>query len=356
MTNQSRRRDCVNPAPEAGGKNCTGPLMESSQTHCNVPPCSGDDGVGEWSQWSAAVCTTTCGEGQKGSVERSRSCVTPANNISCTAALTETQMGNCGLPKCPVDGGLSNWTSWSIVPCPLTCGVDAMTNQSRRRDCNNPAPEAGGKNCTGPLIESSQTHCNVPPCSVDGGLSNWTSWSIVPCPLTCGVDAMTNQSRRRDCNNPAPEAGGKNCTGPLIESSQTHCNVPPCSGDDGVGEWSQWSAAVCTTTCGEGQKGSVERSRSCVTPANNISCTAALTETQMGNCGLPKCPVDGGLSNWTSWSIVPCPLTCGVDAMTNQSRRRDCNNPAPEAGGKNCTGPLIESSQTHCNVPPCSGM
>ncbi|XP_071099946.1 A disintegrin and metalloproteinase with thrombospondin motifs adt-1-like [Haliotis cracherodii] len=416
MTNQSRRRDCNNPAPEAGGKNCTGPLMETSQTHCNVPACSGDDNVTEWSQWSSVACTATCGEGQKGSVERSRSCVMPANNTSCTAALTETQMENCGLPKCPVNGGLSNWTSWSIVPCPVTCGVDAMTNQSRRRDCNNPAPEAGGKNCTGPLMETSQTHCNVPACSgddnvtewsqwssvactatcgegqegsversrscvmpanntsctaaltetqmencglpkcpVNGGLSNWTSWSIVPCPVTCGVDAMTNQSRRRDCNNPAPEAGGKNCTGPLMETSQTHCNVPACSGDDNVTEWSQWSSVACTATCGEGQEGSVERSRSCVMPANNTSCTAALTETQMENCGLPKCPVNGGLSNWTSWSIVPCPVTCGVDAMTNQSRRRDCNNPAPEAGGKNCTGPLMETSQTHCNVPACSG-
>ncbi|XP_071100620.1 A disintegrin and metalloproteinase with thrombospondin motifs adt-1-like [Haliotis cracherodii] len=416
MTNQSRRRDCNNPAPEAGGKNCTGPLMETSQTHCNVPACSGDDNVTEWSQWSSVACTATCGEGQEGSVERSRSCVMPANNTSCTAALTETQMENCGLPKCPVNGGLSNWTSWSIVPCPVTCGVDAMTNQSRRRDCNNPAPEAGGKNCTGPLMETSQTHCNVPACSgddnvtewsqwssvactatcgegqegsversrscvmpanntsctaaltetqmencglpkcpVNGGLSNWTSWSIVPCPVTCGVDAMTNQSRRRDCNNPAPEAGGKNCTGPLMETSQTHCNVPACSGDDNVTEWSQWSSVACTATCGEGQEGSVERSRSCVMPANNTSCTAALTETQMENCGLPKCPVNGGLSNWTSWSIVPCPVTCGVDAMTNQSRRRDCNNPAPEAGGKNCTGPLMETSQTHCNVPACSG-
>ncbi|XP_071099953.1 A disintegrin and metalloproteinase with thrombospondin motifs adt-1-like [Haliotis cracherodii] len=416
MTNQSRRRDCNNPAPEAGGKNCTGPLMETSQTHCNVPACSGDDNLTEWSQWSSVACTATCGEGQEGSVERSRSCVMPANNTSCTAALTETQMENCGLPKCPVNGGLSNWTSWSIVPCPVTCGVDAMTNQSRRRDCNNPAPEAGGKNCTGPLMETSQTHCNVPACSgddnltewsqwssvactatcgegqegsversrscvmpanntsctaaltetqmencglpkcpVNGGLSNWTSWSIVPCPVTCGVDAMTNQSRRRDCNNPAPEAGGKNCTGPLMETSQTHCNVPACSGDDNVTEWSQWSSVACTATCGEGQEGSVERSRSCVMPANNTSCTAALTETQMENCGLPKCPVNGGLSNWTSWSIVPCPVTCGVDAMTNQSRRRDCNNPAPEAGGKNCTGPLMETSQTHCNVPACSG-
>ncbi|XP_048241921.1 SCO-spondin-like [Haliotis rufescens] len=416
MTNQSRRRDCNAPAPEAGGKNCTGPLTETSQTHCNVPPCSGDDNVTEWSQWSAAACTATCGPGQEGSVKRSRSCITPANNISCTAELIETQMGNCDLPKCPVDGGLSNWTSWSIVPCPVTCGADAMTNQSRRRDCNAPAPEAGGKNCTGPLTETSQTHCNVPPCSgddnvtewsqwsaaactatcgpgqegsvkrskscitpannisctaelietqmgncdlpkcpVDGGLSNWTSWSIVPCPVTCGADAMTNQSRRRDCNAPAPEAGGKNCTGPLTETSQTHCNVPPCSGDDNVTEWSQWSAAACTATCGPGQEGSVKRSRSCITPANNISCTAELIETQMGNCDLPKCPVDGGLSNWTSWSIVPCPVTCGADAMTNQSRRRDCNAPAPEAGGKNCTGPLTETSQTHCNVPPCSG-
>ncbi|XP_067655969.1 A disintegrin and metalloproteinase with thrombospondin motifs adt-1-like [Haliotis asinina] len=416
MTNQSRYRECNAPAPDAGGKNCTGPLMETSQTLCSVPACSGEDNVSDWTQWSSPVCSAACGPGEEGRMERTRNCVAPADNISCTALLIETQMGNCGLPKCPVDGGLSNWTSWSIVPCPVTCGVDAMTNQSRYRECNAPAPDAGGKNCTGPLMETSQTLCSVPACSgednvsdwtqwsspvctaacgpgeegrmertrncvapadnisctallietqmgncglpkcpVDGGLSNWTSWSIVPCPVTCGVNAMTNQSRYRECNAPAPDAGGKNCTGPLMETSQTLCSVPACSGEDNVSDWTQWSSPVCTAACGPGEEGRMERTRNCVAPADNISCTALLIETQMGNCGLPKCPVDGGLSNWTSWSIVPCPVTCGVDAMTNQSRYRECNAPAPDAGGKNCTGPLMETSQTLCSVPACSG-
>ncbi|XP_067655970.1 SCO-spondin-like [Haliotis asinina] len=416
MTNQSRYRECNAPAPDAGGKNCTGPLMETSQTLCSVPACSGEDNVSDWTQWSSPVCTAACGPGEEGRMERTRNCVAPADNISCTALLIETQMGNCGLPKCPVDGGLSNWTSWSIVPCPVTCGVNAMTNQSRYRECNAPAPDAGGKNCTGPLMETSQTLCSVPACSgednvsdwtqwsspvctaacgpgeegrmertrncvapadnisctvllietqmgncglpkcpVDGGLSNWTSWSIVPCPVTCGVNAMTNQSRYRVCNAPAPDAGGKNCTGPLMETSQTLCSVPACSGEDNVSDWTQWSSPVCTAACGPGEEGRMERTRNCVAPADNISCTALLIETQMGNCGLPKCPVDGGLSNWTSWSIIPCPVTCGVNAMTNQSRYRECNAPAPDAGGKNCTGPLMETSQTLCSVPACSG-
>uniref|UniRef100_A0A452RVW1 Complement component C6 n=1 Tax=Ursus americanus TaxID=9643 RepID=A0A452RVW1_URSAM len=65
--------------------------------------------------------------------------------------------------------------------------------------------------------------------AVDGSWSCWSSWS------TC--DATYKRSRTRECNNPAPQQGGKPCEGE--ERQEEHCtfsimenNGQPCVSDD----------------------------------------------------------------------------------------------------------------------------
>ena len=54
------------------------------------------------------------------------------------------------------------------------------------------------------------------------------------------------------------------------------------------------------------------------------------------------CAVDGGWSNWTA-----CSQTCG-----GGTHSRNCTNPSPRYGGKNCTGP----SEEQCHAEHCPGM
>ena len=55
--------------------------------------------------------------------------------------------------------------------------------------------------------------------------------------------------------------------------------------------------------------------------------------------------------NWGDWSAYgTCSATCGGG---QQSRTRQCNNPAPAHGGDPCDG-LDEESQ-NCNEDPCPG-
>ena len=42
--------------------------------------------------------------------------------------------------------------------------------------------------------------------------------------------------------------------------------------------------------------------------------------------------VDGGLSEWSAWGT--CSKDCGNGTRT---RTRNCTNPSPQYGGKNCT-------------------
>ena len=66
-------------------------------------------------------------------------------------------------------------------------------------------------------------HCTIGAAlfSVDGGWSDWTPWGA--CSVTC--DKGTRE-RSRECNNPSPENGGKDCDG--HDSETEECNEQPC--------------------------------------------------------------------------------------------------------------------------------
>ena len=116
----------------------------------------------------------------------------------------------------PVDGGWSDYGAWSA--CSVECGGG---KQTRKRKCNNPAPENGGAECQGVSVETRS--CNKQACPVDGGWSDYGAWSA--CSVECGGG---QQTRERKCNNPAPENGGAECQGESVETRS--CNEDGCVG------------------------------------------------------------------------------------------------------------------------------
>ncbi|XP_052769612.1 coadhesin-like [Mya arenaria] len=157
----------------------------------------------------------------------------------------------CGLCNV-VDGGWGFWGSWST--CDVTCGNGTRT---RSRQCESPAPQNGGDDCSGKNTE--QITCILNPCPVHGGWSGWSEWGL--CSVTCGVGLSR---RDRYCDSPYPSRDGNHCFGDGL--NYNICTGPSCSA------WSTWNSwSSCSNTCGHGL---MQRSRNCtgVTGASPNMC------------------------------------------------------------------------------------
>ncbi|XP_043922260.1 SCO-spondin-like [Protopterus annectens] len=271
----------------------------------------------------------------------------------CSNCTCDNGQLNCTFSHCSLDGGFSPWSPWGS--CSLTCG--GLGHKTRTRNCTNPPPANGGKDCHGPTVETK--YCQTPDCAVGPtkepvtihidsreGFGPWTSWT--PCSKTCSdPDHPAVKIRTRFCPD------GLNCTG---ESTQERaCNLPQCK-DEPVcqGEdcdsrncsWNVWSTwSECSRSCGVGQQ---QRLRTYNPPgANGSWCEGILTgHLQTRFCNIQACVVDGGWTRWSPWSW--CDRTCGGGKSL---RTRSCTSPPPKNGGKNCPG---EKYQVRiCNLNPC---
>ena len=332
---QSRIRSCTNPAPAYGGKDCADLGVNKESQKCNNQPCAVDGGLSEWSSWEQ--CSKSCGGGTQ---VRHRTCTnpTPANggkDCSNLGVFKETQ--RCGNKPCPVNGGLSEWSSYS--KCSVSCGIGV---QNRYRTCTNPKPAYGGTDCSSIGAFKEVKKCDMKPCPVNGGLSNWSSWS--KCSKTCGGGT---QKRNRACTSPAPAHGGKDCSALGAAEESKKCSTNPCPIDGGLSSWSSWSK--CSKSCGGGTQ---IRSRTCTNPApanGGKDCSSLGSTDGTQKCNSNACPIDGGLSSWSSWS--KCTKTCGGGIQT---RSRTCTNPAPANGGKDCSKLGSIDGAQKCNSNPCA--
>ena len=338
----ARNRTCTNPAPKHDGLNCSRFGLDYEVQICSDFPCPIHGAWGEWSPYSG--CTRTCAGGQR---FRTRECDNPTPKYggkSCKEISGESMIRwyTCGQIPCPVDGGYSNWGNFSV--CTKSCGNGT---KYRTRNCTNPRPAHGGRDCRRLGDAFDIASCNTHPCPVHG---NYTVWSeFTPCSATCNNGTKT---RARTCNNPTPMHNGRNCS-QLGPDSETHdCFLRHCPIDGGYGTWTSFSE--CSTSCGE--DGYQIRTRQCDSPApkyDGRSCARLGAARQIRACNIFPCPIDGGWGTWSEFS--ECSKTC---ESGRRVRIRECNNPPPQYGGRECTVVSGESGlhSEECNPQRCPGM
>ncbi|XP_048251341.1 SCO-spondin-like [Haliotis rufescens] len=356
---RTRTRSCTNPAPSNGGLNCTGPFVEVKAS-CVVPV---NGGFTQWTQWTNPSCGITCGSTSSVLRSRTRSCTNPIptnGGLQCSGDSVETLVKTCVFPACPVNGGLTLWTQWTNPPCGISCGTRTDLTRTRTRSCTNPPPSNGGQGCAGLLVEVEPRNCDFAACIVNGGFTLWTQWTNPPCGITCGRSTEI-RTRIRSCTNPAPSNGGTPCTGPIIDILSKSCDFTPCvvAVNGGFTQWTQWTTPSCGITCGSTNSLVRSRTRSCTNPfASNggQQCFGNTIETLSQPCVFSACraPLNGGLTQWTTWTNPGCGITCGVGASVSRTRVRTCTNPAPANGGQVCTGPFVQVLAQTCSFSPCA--
>ncbi|XP_031556840.1 uncharacterized protein LOC116293538 isoform X2 [Actinia tenebrosa] len=324
---KSRVRNCTNPKPQYGGRDCNVLGDEVDTALCDTSVnCPVDGGFSDWGAWSN--CSSSCGKGTR---VRERSCSAPSPSRDGQPCIGPTrQKLSCNLGDCPVNGSWSAWGAWQA--CSATCG-DGI--QIRSRICNHPKPSNGGFSCEGDSVE--QKSCKVRRCPVNGNYTDWSEWS--DCSRTCGGGIHI---RTRQCINPSPKYGGSDCVYYGDAREVVHCNPQPCPIHGNWGAWQMWS--FCSATCGAGKR---ERMRLCNNPAPKYGgkgCPG--TARELMPCSLSDCPVDGNWGAWKNWT--QCSTTCGA---SKKSRTRECDNPPAAHGGRSCEGP--EKEEAYCDNVPC---
>ncbi|XP_070563732.1 A disintegrin and metalloproteinase with thrombospondin motifs adt-1-like [Ptychodera flava] len=321
---RSRYRECEE--PQFGGEPCSGPRNDTET--CNTNPCPVDGYYDTWGNWSG--CSVSCGGGNH---TRARSCIGPFyDGKPCNGS--SLQQDECNTQHCPINGGWSEWTSWSV--CSTTCDFG---RKHRTRLCDNPEPQYGGLPCPGKASQG--IRCYIIICPQDGNWGQWNQWT--DCSKSCGWGI---RHRQRFCDDPPPLYGGINCIGASAASES--CNLENCPVHASWDWWGAWSE--CSVTCGSG--GYRTRSRSCERPPamyGGRDCVGNGTMT--AECYVQRCDDDGSWSDWTEWS--ECSKSCEVGT---QYRNRTCDDPAPTPpDGEYCRGPGIETRQCNIHICPVHG-
>ncbi|KAM5151902.1 semaphorin-5B [Mantella aurantiaca] len=332
-----RSRNCDNPPPQCGGRDCDGPRIE-------ITNCSRNGGWTPWSSW--AQCSTSCGIGFQ---VRQRTCSNPAPRFGgrvCVGQSREERFCNENNP-CPVPIFWSSWGSWS--KCSVDCGGGIHT---RQRTCEN------GNTCPG-CSQEFRT-CNPEACPEVRRNTPWTPWM----PVNVSQSGARQEQRfRYTCRAQLPDPHILQFGRKKIETRFcANDGSVPCETDTLVddlmrngksparvisGGWSPWGAwSICSREC---ELGFRSRKRFCNNPEprnGGLPCSGSATEFQ--DCNPQPCPVKGSWSCWSSWT--QCSATCGGG---HYQRTRTCTNPAPSNGGDICIG--LHTEEALCNTYPCEG-
>ncbi|XP_067685279.1 SCO-spondin-like [Haliotis asinina] len=400
----TRSRTCSNPAPVNNGSTCSGNAEDQRTVQCDTSTCvsfttqlnnvtvqSGGDftltaevsgttsSAGEWSLDGRVLAESDRMKfGQDGSGKYTLGVTGATYADDGEYTFTIGGKSTKGTVTVVVDGGWDAWTTWHIVSCSATCGVNVAGVSRRVRYCDKPTPRNGGKDCEGERVERNATTCELPECIILSGLQNltlragevMTMNAVTKASVTGAAEWYRHGHLLHDSSRVGIVKDNANHTLTLRDltvgdtgaytfsiEGQTAEGHLVVVADGGWSVWTSWKR-TCSATCGNNLPGTRARNRTCDNPApanGGNDCDGSASENITAVCNLGSCetgPVDGGWDEWTSWRTTSCSATCGVNVAGELRRVRYCDHPRPRNGGAECVGERVQTNTTICSTLP----
>ena len=211
------------------------------------------------------------------------------------------------LPFCPENAEVGTWTDWSACPKCYNEG-DFVPMQNRNRPCtearksNDFELDKNIWDCTNYQLKEEQPR-KIQICPVDARWSDFTPWG--ECSSNCVKDSQfpPKQSRTRMCY--PPRYNGKTCNtlqGGLTDE-QTSSGLPDCPKDAVLSNWTPWSETCdgCYDETSGAPRPQQERRRTCEETHLN-------KQQRNMNMKVTTCPEIGDVVQTKTCQIRSCPI------------------------------------------------
>merc|ERR1719424_126584 len=183
--------------------------------HLPGEPTPTDCGVGEW---VASDCSVSCDDELQGGMHLLAREVITMNSqrgVACPALHTSRK---CKQIPCPIDCGVSHWSTWN--KCSKECG-GGVQSQTRSLEVK---PKNGGMACDA-LMQTQL--CNTGNCDADCELGKWLDFK--PCTKACSAGY---QERRKRVLSEATGDGTCLPWNDKVRLERKSCNEQACTGDE----------------------------------------------------------------------------------------------------------------------------
>ncbi|XP_060607659.1 hemicentin-1-like isoform X2 [Ruditapes philippinarum] len=137
-----RYRICIHQLDAASNQTCVGTGNE--MRNCSIEPCAVNGQWSDWSEWGN--CSVTC---ENGTHTRHRQCINPApqhGGMNCTG--NDLEIEECSEQPCPVDGEWCWKNVYKCSYTSHYNGYRIDGSGYERTSCGCPSPSNGGKTCS----------------------------------------------------------------------------------------------------------------------------------------------------------------------------------------------------------------